>query len=305
MERRLSAEETGQRGERLRPRLDPCEVCPWMCRVDRAVDRSGKCGMGAQVVVSSANLHHGEEPPLSGLRGSGTIFLAGCNLACRFCQNWPISHLRHGAPATVEELAGMMLALERRGAHNVNLVTPTHFTPQIVEATALARRRGLSVPLVWNSNGYERLETLRLLDGIVEIYIPALKYADDDHAAACSGAEDYWATATSAIAEMNRQVGRLVRDECGIATRGLIVRHLVLPGGLSGTRRVLEWMADHLPPGTALSLMGQYFPAGEAVGDRRLGRKLAPEEYADACALLDEFPEIEGWTQDMLLPGGC
>ena len=153
-----------------------------MCRVDREVDRTGKCGMGVEAVVSAANLHHGEEPPLSGLRGSGTVFLAGCNLACRFCQNWPISHLRHGEPATARELAAMMLALERRGAHNINFVTPTHFTPQIVEATALARGEGLSVPLVWNCNGYERVETLRLLDGIVEIYLPDLQYADDSKA---------------------------------------------------------------------------------------------------------------------------
>ncbi|MBI5487839.1 MAG: radical SAM protein [Deltaproteobacteria bacterium] len=305
MERRLTPEQTEERAGRLRELFARCEVCPWACRVDRRIERSGKCGMGTVPVVSSANLHRGEEPPLSGLRGSGTIFLAGCNLACRFCQNWPISHLRHGEPASIEELAGMMLTLERRGAHNVNLVTPTHFTPQIVEAVARARRGGLSVPLVWNSNGYERVEALRLLDGVVEIYLPDLKYADDEHAAAFSGAKDYWATATAAIAEMNRQVGRLVRDECGIAVRGLIIRHLVLPGGLSGTRRVLQWVAEHLPPGTALSLMGQYFPAGEAVGDRRIGRKLSPEEYADACALLDEFPEIEGWTQDMSLPGGC
>ncbi|MBI5501347.1 MAG: radical SAM protein [Deltaproteobacteria bacterium] len=305
MERRLTAEETEERARRLRELFSRCEICPWACGVDRREEPAGECRMGDQPVVSSANLHHGEEPPLSGLRGSGTIFLAGCNLACRFCQNWPISHLRHGQTASIEELAGMMLALERRGAHNINLVTPTHFTPPIVEAVAAARRRGLSVPLVWNCNGYERPETLRLLDGIVEIYLPDLKYADDEHAATFSGAKDYWATATAAIAEMNRQVGRLVRDECGIAVRGLIIRHLVLPGGLSGTRRVLQWVAERLPPGTALSLMGQYFPAGEAVGDRRIGRKLAAEEYAEACALLDEFPEIEGWTQDMSLPGGC
>jgi putative pyruvate formate lyase activating enzyme len=305
VERRLPAGEILERARRLRELLEPCEVCPWACGVDRALERAGRCGMGEEVVVSSANLPHGEEPPLSGLRGSGTIFLAGCNLSCRFCQNWPISHLRHGEPVTVRERAGRMRALERRGAHNINFVTPTHYTPQLVEAVALARREGLSIPLVWNSNGYERVETLRLLDGIVEIYLPDLKYADDEHARSCSGARGYWATATAAIAEMNRQVGRLVRDECGIAVRGLIIRHLVLPGGLAGTRRVLEWVADHLPPGTALSLMGQYFPAGEAVGDRRLGRRLSPGEYAEACALLDEFPEIEGWTQDMSLPGGC
>jgi putative pyruvate formate lyase activating enzyme len=285
--------------------LPSCSVCPWMCRTDRRKDDSGTCGMGRLPVVSSVNLHRGEEPPLSGTRGSGTIFFAGCNLACRFCQNWPISHLRHGEAKTIPELAVAMLALEKRGAHNINLVTPSHFAPQFLAAAMLARRRGLRIPFVWNSNGYERVETLRLLDRVVDIYLPDLKYGDDAHAESCSGAKDYWSTATAAISEMSRQVGRLVLDDEGIARRGLIVRHLVLPGGLAGTRRVLEWLASHLPYGTAVSLMGQYFPAGDAVGDERLGRKLTEEEYAEACALLDEFPEIDGWTQDMSLPGGC
>jgi putative pyruvate formate lyase activating enzyme len=261
--------------------------------------------MGWLPVVSAVNLHRGEEPPLSGTRGSGTIFFAGCNLACRFCQNWPISHLRHGEEQSIPTLAGAMLALERRGAHNVNLVTPTHFTPQFLAAAMVARRQGLTVPFVWNSSAYERVETLRLLDGVVDLYLPDLKYGDDASALACSNAPGYWATATAAIAEMARQVGPLRLDDDGIAVRGLIVRHLVLPGGLAGTRRVLEWVAEHLPAGTALSLMGQYFPAGDAVDDPQLGRKLTPEEYAAACALLDEFPEIDGWTQDPERPGGC
>jgi putative pyruvate formate lyase activating enzyme len=305
MEGRATADELREATRAAYRLLPSCSVCPWMCRTDRRKDDSGKCRMGRLPVISSVNLHRGEEPPLSGTRGSGTIFFAGCNLACRFCQNWPISHLRHGEAKTIPELAGAMLALEKRGAHNINLVTPSHFTPQFLAAAMLARRRGLRLPFVWNSNGYERVETLRLLDRVVDVYLPDLKYGADAHAESCSGAKDYWATATAAIAEMSRQVGRLVLDEEGIATRGLIIRHLVLPGGLAGTRRVLEWIASHLPYGTALSLMGQYFPAGDAVGDERLGRKLTEEEYAEACALLDEFPEIDGWTQDMSLPGGC
>jgi len=305
MERRLAPAEILERAGEAYRRLAPCEVCPRLCRIDRRREATGACRMGRSPVVSSANLHRGEEPPISGSRGSGTIFFAGCSLACRFCQNWPISHLDHGEALSPAALGRAMLKLQQRGAHNINLVTGTHFTPQFLAAAGHARRNGLTVPFVWNSSGYDRIELLGLLDGVVELYLPDLKYGDDASAEACSGVSDYWATATAAVGEMSRQVGRLRLDDDGVAVRGLIIRHLVLPNGLSGTRRVLEWIADHLPSGTAVSLMGQYFPAGDAVGDPRLGRKLTDREYAEACALLDEFPEIEGWTQDMSRPGGC
>jgi putative pyruvate formate lyase activating enzyme len=305
VDRRASPEELRTRVREAYADLRPCRVCPWDCAIDRRTTAAGRCRSGWQPVVASANLHRGEEPPLSGQRGSGTIFLSGCALDCRFCQNWPISHLGHGRPTTPAGLAAAMLGLERRGAHNVNLVTASHWTPQVLAAAALARRGGLTVPIVWNSSAWEKPEQLRRLDGVVDLYLPDLKYADADAAERCSGARDYWKVATAAIAEMSRQVGRLHLDDDGLAVRGLIVRHLVLPGGLAGTRRVLEWIAGHLPFGTAVSLMGQYFPAGSAVGDPLLGRPLAPAEYAEACDLLEEFPEIEGWTQDMNLPGGC
>jgi putative pyruvate formate lyase activating enzyme len=305
VDRRLTDEEIGERTREAYRMLPSCEVCPWRCHVDRRTAATGHCRMGWLPKIAAANVHRGEEPPLSGTRGSGTIFFAGCNLACRFCQNWPISHLDHGEVLPIPGLAGAMLALEQRGAHNINLVTATHFTPQVLAGAMVARRRGLTLPFVWNSNGYERVETLRLLDGVVDVYLPDLKYGDDANALACSNAPDYWATATAAISEMARQVGPLRLDEDGIAKNGLVVRHLVLPGGLAATRRVLEWIAEHLPAGTAVSLMGQYFPAGDAVGDPQLGRKLTAGEYAEACALLEEFPEIDGWTQDMERPGGC
>lgn len=305
MRPRVTPDELRRRLREAYRLLRPCRVCPWNCATDRRTETSGHCRSGWQPVVSSANLHRGEEPPLSGRRGSGTIFFARCSLDCRFCQNWPISHLGHGEPATVAGLAQAMLRLQRRGAHNINFVTPTHWTPQILAAVALARRNGLDLPLVWNSSAWENVETLRLLDGVVDIYLPDLKYGDDAAAERCSGVRGYWAVATAAILEMSRQVGRLTLDDDGVATRGLIIRHLVLPGGLAGTRRVLRWIAEHLPAGTAVSLMGQYFPAGAALDDPVLGRALHRAEYEEACALLDDFPEIEGWTQNLDLPGGC
>jgi len=285
--------------------LSPCETCPWRCGVDRRHEASGECGAGWVPEVSSANLHNGEEPVLSGTRGSGTIFFTHCPLACRFCQNFPISQLGYGVRTTIAELADHMLRLEQRGAHNVNLVTPSHYAPQILAAAMVARRRGLAIPFVWNSNGFERVETLRLMEGVVDVYLPDLKYGDDGAAEKCSGAKDYWSVATAAIREMSRQVGSLRLDESGIAVRGLIIRHLVLPGGLAGTARVLDWIASSLPLGTKLSLMGQYFPAGGTTLDPPLDRKLDPAEYAEACDLLDRYPEIDGWTQDMSLPGNC
>ncbi len=305
VERRATHDELRVRVREAYRMLRPCRVCPWDCGVDRRVEATGRCRSGWRPVVASANLHRGEEPPLSGRRGSGTIFFAGCSLDCRFCQNWPISHLGHGEPITPAGLASAMLGLQRRGAHNVNLVTASHWTPQVLAAAALARRGGLELPIVWNSSAWEKVELLRLLDGVVDVYLPDLKYGDDASAERCSGVRGYWAAATAAIGEMSRQVGRLQLDDDGVAVRGLIVRHLVLPGGLAGTRRVLEWLAGQLPYGTAVSLMGQYFPAGAALADPQLGRPLAAAEYAEACALLEEFPELEGWTQDMSLPGGC
>jgi putative pyruvate formate lyase activating enzyme len=302
---RLAPDEIGERAREAFRMLTACEVCPWKCGVDRRGEATGRCRAGWLPAISSANLHHGEEPPVSGTRGSGTIFFTGCTLACRFCQNWPISHLDHGRQISVPALAEAMLRLEKRGAHNVNLVTGTHFTPQFLAAAMIARRKGLTVPFVWNSSGYERVETLRLLEGVIDVYLPDLKYGDDAMAERWSGARDYWAHATAAVAEMSRQVGPLELDQDEVAVRGLIVRHLVLPGGIAGTRRVVEWVARELPRGTALALMGQYFPAGDAVGDPDVGRAVTPGEYAAACAMLEDYPEVEGWTQDMSKPGGC
>jgi putative pyruvate formate lyase activating enzyme len=254
--------------------------------------------MGYEPRVSSWSLHHGEEPPISGSGGSGTIFLSGCPMHCAFCQNYPISQLRHGQDMGVEELGEKMLELQRKGAHNINFVTPTHFAPQIVEALHIAADRGLRLPIVYNSSGYDDLHTLRLLDGIVDIYLPDMKYSDDAHAKLYSGATDYVSVNRRAVAEMFRQVGGLVLDSEGIATRGLIVRHLVLPGGISGTAEVLEYIAG-LSTSIGISLMSQYFPAHRAEEYGELQRKLTQQEYEQALEALDRCSFANGWIQPL------
>ena len=274
--------------------------------MDRAGGELGFCGIGRQARLASANLHHGEEPPICGSRGSGAVFLAGCNLRCVHCQNYPISQLRNGRDLTPAELAGEMLGLARRGAHNINLVTASHCVPQVLEALFLAHRDGLALPVVWNSSGYDSVEMLELLDGVVDVYLPDLKYGDDAQALEVSRAEQYWEQATAAIGEMQRQVGGgLELDGDGLAVRGLIVRHLVLPGGRAGTGEVLRWIAGTLGPGTPVALMSQYFPAHRAAHTPGMDRRVSVDEYAEACAWLEELGLEQGWVQDESLPGGA
>ena len=287
-------------------RLDGCRVCPRTCGVKRSDGELGVCGIGLKARLASANLHRGEEPPISGTRGSGTIFLAGCNLACAHCQNYPISQLRNGRELGADELGGEMIALQRRGAHNINLVTPSHCVPQVLDALYRAHQGGLDLPVVWNSSGYDDVEMLTLLDGVVDVYLPDLKYGDDAQAREVSRVEGYWAVATAAIEEMRRQVGGgLELDQHGVATRGLIVRHLVLPGGRAGTRRVLRWIADTLGHQTAVALMSQYFPAHRAASTPGLDRRISPAEFGEACAWLDELGLEQGWVQDESRQGGA
>ena len=271
----------------------------------RSSGELGECGVGWLPRLASANLHHGEEPPICGTRGSGTIFLAGCNLGCVHCQNFPISQLRNGEGLEPERLAERMLDLQQRGAHNINLVTASHCVPQMLKALYHAHRSGLALPVVWNSSGYDAVPMLRLLEGIVDVYLPDLKYGDDEQAVEISRAESYWKVATAALTEMQRQVGALVLDEQGIAQRGLIVRHLVLPDGRAGSRRVLEWIASALGRDTCVALMSQYFPAHRAAELPGMDRRVSPEEYGEACAWLEQCGLERGWVQDEGLPGGA
>ena len=291
--------ELARRVEAVYDLLAPCRLCPRECGADRLSSEEGFCRSGAQPKVASWTLHPWEEPPISGARGSGTIFFSGCTGRCLFCQNYPISQLGVGNVVTVERLAEMMVELQQRGAHNVNLVTPTHFVPQILAALSLAVEMGLRLPLVYNSSGYESVEVLRLLDGVVDVWLPDAKYATDDVARRLSGLSRYVEHNRAALREMYRQVGdELLLDGEGIAQRGLIIRHLVLPGGLAGTREVLHWIASELSPRVHVSLMGQYFPAYRAVGHPLLGRKLTTEEYEDALAAFDEADLERGWRQE-------
>lgn len=278
--------------------LAPCRLCPHDCGVDRVHGQLGVCRTDARCKVASWNLHRWEEPAISGTRGSGAIFFSGCTSRCRFCQSFPISQLLQGIEVSLERLAGMMIELQQKGAHNINLVTPTHFMPHILAALPHAIQAGLRLPIVYNTGGYERVEALRLLDGVVDVWLPDAKYADDKTALRLSGSPRYVEYNHLALLEVFRQVGEeLVLDESGVAQRGLIVRHLVLPGGLAGTPEVLCWLSEALSPRVHVSLMDQYFPAYRALEDPVLGRRLSRQEYESALDALESAGLEHGWTQ--------
>jgi putative pyruvate formate lyase activating enzyme len=256
--------ELAHRIQRLRDDLQSCEICPRRCRVNRVKGELGSCRIGRRAVVSSAGPHYGEEDPLRGRRGSGTIFFAGCNLHCKYCQNASISQRAAGDPVEPPELAEIMLSLQDRGCHNINLVSPTHVAVQILEAVHLAAERGLTLPLVYNSGGYDKLSTLELLDGVVDIYMPDMKYADAETARKFSAVENYPRINRQAVLEMHRQVGDLQLSPEGIGQRGLLVRHLLLPESAAGTGQILKFIAEEVSRDTYLNLMDQYRPAYRA-----------------------------------------
>lgn len=276
--------------------LSPCRVCPRECPVDRLSDEIGVCRTGRHARVSSAFAHHGEEDVLRGWRGSGTVFFSYCNLKCVFCQNYDISWRGEGRVLDAPELAGLMLALQERGCHNLNLVTPEHVVPQILEALPMAIESGLNIPIVYNTSGYDSLTSLELLDGIVDIYMPDFKVWDPSTARRLLLAEDYPSAARAAIVEMHRQVGDLEVDENGLAVQGLLVRHLVMPGGLAGTREIMRFLAQRISGDTYVNIMGQYHPAGR-VGVRgrypEINRPITAEELREAYRMAVE----EGLTR--------
>ncbi|MGC8493037.1 MAG: radical SAM protein [Syntrophobacteraceae bacterium] len=287
-----------KRAEALEAKLEKCDLCPRECGVDRKSGKPGYCGIGSLPRVASINLHAWEEPPISGTGGSGTIFFSGCTLRCIFCQNYPISQLGVGRDMSIEELASGMLDLQRRGAHNINLVTSTHQMAAVVRALLSAAKLGLEVPLVYNSSGYESLETLRLLDGIIDIYLPDIKYSDPGIAGKLSGAPDYVARNREALLAMWNQAGPIRTDSEGIAVRGMIVRHLVLPDNLAGTRDCLAFLAESLGPQVWVSLMNQYFPAHKGPSSPPLDRKTTEEEYEAAFAVMRELGIDNGYVQE-------
>jgi len=280
-------------------RLASCDLCPHDCGVNRLRGETGICRSGLLPKVASANLHRGEEPPISGTRGSGTIFFSGCTLRCPFCQNFPISQLGNGEEVTTSGLAGKMMQLQRRGAHNINFVTPSHFLPQVLAALWLAIPMGFSLPLVWNSSGYEKVDALQLLDGIVAVYLPDMKYSDDRIAFELSGAREYGRINRAAVTEMLRQVGHLQLDDSGIAVSGLIIRHLVLPEGKAGSSDILPWIAENFGIETHVALMSQYFPAGKAATMPGIDRPVNHGEYDAACEALEDAGLENGWVQEL------
>ncbi|HOM99249.1 MAG TPA: radical SAM protein [Acidobacteriota bacterium] len=265
--------------------LVECRLCPRACGVRRLQGEAGKCGVGRMAKVSSWFPHHGEEACLRGWKGSGTLFFAGCNLKCVFCQNYEISWNLEGREMTPGELAEAMLQLQRLGCHNLNLVTPTHVTAQVLGALVPAAERGLTLPIVYNSSGYDSPQTLRLLEGVVDIYMPDLKFGDSKTAASYTAVGDYWEVACEAIREMHRQVGDLTFTPNGLAYRGLLVRHLLLPGGLAGTETVLRFLAEEISPGACVNLMTQYRPAAHAWRYPELRGRPGVTEYAIARTL--------------------
>ncbi len=284
----VGPQEIGERAGRLASRLGRCDICPRLCRVDRAGGETGFCRTGHRARVASYGPHFGEEAPLVGFRGSGTVFFSFCNLFCLFCQNWEISHGGEGEDVDPDRLAGIFLAVQRMGCHNLNLVTPTHVTPQIVEALFRAVRRGFALPVVYNCGGYERLETLRELEGIVDIYMPDVKFLSPEASARYCGAPDYPEVVRAALSEMARQVGPLRRNRAGIAERGLLVRHLVMPGGMdsagrtSTTREVIDFLAGEIGTDTYLNLMDQYRPCGRALEHPEIARRTYSREWEEA-----------------------
>jgi putative pyruvate formate lyase activating enzyme len=268
--------------------LKTCKLCPRECMIDRTTLKRGFCRTGDKPFVSSWGPHFGEERPLVGSHGSGTIFFGNCNLGCIFCQNYSIGHLGEGREMPVERLAEVMLELQQHGCHNINLVTPTHQMPMILRALSMAARQGLSVPIVYNCGGYESLDAVKLLDGVVDIYMPDFKYADPEMSLKYSKAEDYPSAAKAVIKEMHRQVGDLVIDESGVALRGLLVRHLVLPGGIAGFREVVRFIAEEISINTYINIMDQYYPCYQAFDYPPLDRRITRKEFAEALNLARE-----------------
>ncbi len=274
----------------LLDKLSSCNICPRQCQVNRLEDERGFCQAGRLAPLASYHLHFGEEDPLVGQNGSGTIFFAGCNLGCLFCQNYDLSHsLKGSIGVNSEQLATIMLDLQKRGAHNINFVTPTHVIAQIIEALPIAIEQGLNLPLVYNSSGYDSIETLELLDGLIDIYMPDTKFADSEPAQKYCQAKDYPQRAKEAIKEMHRQTGDLYIDEDGLALRGLLIRHLLMPQDLAGTQKWFDFISREISKETYLNVMDQYRPCGQANLYPELQRGVTPEELEQAVELASQY----------------
>ena len=279
--------------------LMECTICPNNCKVNRIEGKTGLCKANDKVKVALASLHYFEEPCISGKNGSGTVFFSNCNMKCKFCQNYKISAESKGNEITIEELVDTFLNLQEQGANNINLVTPTIYAYQIIEAIKLAKEKGLKVPIVYNSNGYESIETLKKLEGYIDVYLPDLKYYYDDIAFKYSGVKQYFKHATKAIKEMYRQVGYPEIDENGLIQKGVIIRHLVLPNNIDNSKQVLKWIKENIDKRVYVSIMAQYFPCYNAKEIQDLNRKLTKEEYEEIENFVYDLDIENGYMQEL------
>ena len=279
--------------------LSSCTICPHNCKVNRNNGQIGRCRSGNKVKIALAFVHNYEEPCISGKNGSGTIFFSNCNLSCIYCQNYKISQLGKGYELSVEELANIMLEQQEKGVNNINLVTPTMYAYQIIEAIKIARKNGLNIPIVYNTNGYENVKTIQDLNGYIDIYLPDLKYYSNELSKKYSKVDNYFKYTTEAIKEMYRQVGCPVFDENGIIQKGLIIRHLVLPNHLQNSKHVLKWIKENMPEDTYVSVMAQYFPTYKAKEDELINRKLTKKEYKEIEEFLYTLDLKNGYMQEL------
>ena len=279
--------------------LERCNICPRNCKIDRTKGKKGYCKCDDKIKIALASIHQYEEPCISGENGSGTVFFSNCNLNCMYCQNYEISQKGKGKEITVEQLTQIFLKQQEKKVHNINLVTPTMYAKQIKEAIIAAKKEGLSIPVIYNTNGYESVETLKELEGLIDIYLPDLKYYSDELSKKYSKVDGYFEVATKAIQEMNRQVGQPVFNEKGIIQKGMIIRHLVLPNHLQNTKHVLKWIKENMPEGTYVSVMAQYFPTYRAKQDESMNRKVTKKEYQEIENYLYTLNLQNGYMQEL------
>ena len=275
---------------------ESCTLCGFNCKVDRNINK-GVCRAGVLPKLALVSKHMWEEPCISGTNGSGTIFFSGCNFSCIFCQNYEISQENFGKEVTIERLAEIFLEQQERGVHNINLVSPTIYVYSIIEAIKIARSKGFSLPIIYNTNGYDNIETIKMLDGYVDVYLPDIKYYDDEIAKKYSKIPHYFKTATECIIEMQRQVGKAKFDEYGIIKKGVIIRHLIMPGNILQTKKILEWIRENMPKDTYISVMAQYFPTYKAKEDDVINRKISKKEYDIVLDLINDFEN--GYIQEL------
>lgn len=286
-----------ERKEKLKE-LEKCQICPHNCKVNRAQGQIGRCKCNDKIKIALVSTHEYEEPCISGKNGSGTVFFSNCNLNCIYCQNYEISQLGKGREITIEELANIFIKQQEKGVNNINLVTPTMYAYQIIEAIKIARKNGLGIPIIYNTNGYERVETIKALDGYIDVYLPDLKYYSDTLSKKYSNVDKYFEVATKAIKEMYRQVGRATFNEEGIIQKGVIVRHLILPNHLQNTKHILKWIKENLGD-IYVSIMAQYFPTYKAKEDDLIGRKLTKKEYKEIENFLYTLNLQNGYIQEL------